>query len=965
MARWALATWMALAACGAAAAPARGATPRMAGDRVIVRVSAATRAAWAPAGETVPRPPASLSAVGVRRVETLFPSTRRTAGALSRYFRLRLVTGADPAHVAEAVRALPGIESAETVPLAHTSAMPNDPSFPVQWHLQRGDGHDAHLAGAWDRTVGDSSVVLAITDTGVDWHHPDLASQIAVNHAEANGVPGVDDDGNGYIDDIEGWDFVTADSASVAPGEDPGPPDNDPSDWVGHGTLVAGTAAAATDNWLGVAGVAWGCRLLPVRIGYGVPGVDGGVINEDDAAAGVVYAADRGARVLNASWDSYELEALRVALDYAIAAGVVVVDAAGNHNTESSSANYLAVRGDCIDVAATDTLDLRANFSSYGTWADLCAPGTRIMTTMYNPIIDDHTYGTASGTSLSAPVVCGVLGLLRARFPSWPPSRVRERLLATADPIDDINLATYTGKLGRGRVNAAAAVGSETTFWQAPLTSTPRTALALGDFGVGQRGVVLVATDDGTVAAVRPGGVPVSGWPVMVGASPGPVASGMLGGVVVVVAGGADSLLHVLRADGSEASGWPAHLGAALRGGASLGLAGRPAREVVACGTEGHAVYLLDAEGAVLPGWPRLVGGVVRGSPALADLDGDGGNEVIVAAADSQAYAWHVDGTLLNGWPVRVPGSVLTPVAVGDLTGGGQQSVVVACNNGWLTALAATGVPRAGWPVQIGSSVLSPPALADLHATGTLDIACAAGTTVTVLDPSGAAESGWPVTTTGTISASPLLADLDGDGVPDVIAVTTSNAIHGYTARGAAVAGFPRHAGGALRGAPVLGDIGGDGTPNVATAAADSFIEAWTLPGAVRAAAAAPWATASHDAGRTGWTGTVTSTSARGGAQPPGAISDPPFSLRVVTRHGVAHGALVVALSAPHEAAATLEAFDVRGRRVGSQFVHIAGGSRATRVVLDGALRPTTGLLFLRLSSSGGPSLVRRVVWIP
>ncbi len=936
------------------AAPVR-AQDAIAPHRVVVRLRE-------PAVATLP----SFAPFGVRDATPLFPTPRHTTharGALPRFLRLTLDPARDPRIVAAALRELPEVASAETVPLWRTSAVPNDPSFPVQWHLQRGDGHDARLPAAWDRTQGDTSVVLAIADTGVDWLHPDLTSQIALNAAEANGVPGVDDDGNGYVDDIRGWDFVTADPASVASGEDPGPPDNDPRDWVGHGTLVAGTTAAATDNAVGVAGVAWRCTLLPIRIGYGVTGVDGGYIAADDAAAGLAYAADRGVAAINCSWDSSPTDAFTAAVDYAIAAGVVIVDAAGNHATSSFNSNYLAQRGDCIDVAATDTLDLLANFSSYGTWVDCAAPGTRVLTTSYAALQDTHGYETASGTSLSAPVVTGIVGLLRARFPSWPPKLLRERLLATCEPIDALNASTYGGKLGRGRVDAAAAVGSETTYWQAALSGGARTAVGLGDFGVGARGLVLVATDGGAVHALRAGGGEVAGWPVSVGASPGPVASGTLGGAPVVVAGGLDSLLHAFDSSGAERSGWPAHLGAALRGGASIGQAGSPPVDVVTCGTEGRRVYVLDANGAVLAGWPQSTGGVVRASPALADLDGDGANEIVIAAADSTAYAWRIDGSAVPGWPVRVPAGCLSPVAVGPVTDGGAQRVVVACSNGAVTLLGADGVAQAGWPVQVAASSSAPPALADVDGDGQRDVVCAAGSTLTVLTAAGVPLAGWPLAAPGSIGAAPVVADLDGDGAPDILAATTTNAILGYDAHGAAVAGFPRYAGGAVRGAPLVADLGGDGDANLVTAAADSFAEAMTLPGTARTSAAAPWACASHDPGRTGWVGT----SAASAVGPPGESPDedaaPGLRVRIVTGGTAAPHRLLAEVRTARDATVRMSHFDVAGRRLSTRSVLVRAAS-PRRIDLGAGARLPSGVVLVTAQAGTAPPTVSRAVLV-
>src|SRR5262249_24074476 len=141
------------------------------------------------------------------------------------------------------------------------------------------DHRDIQAPEAWDVTTGDSTILVAVLDTGVLPYHPDLggttagyAGQIWTNEAEANGVPGVDDDGNGVIDDVHGYDFVDRPSDGVVPGEDYAVPDNDPNDFAGHGTFVAGIIGARTNNGIGVAGTAWNVRILPVRVGWSAVG---------------------------------------------------------------------------------------------------------------------------------------------------------------------------------------------------------------------------------------------------------------------------------------------------------------------------------------------------------------------------------------------------------------------------------------------------------------------------------------------------------------------------------------------------------------------------------------------------------------------------------------------------------------------------------------------------------------------
>ena len=250
-----------------------------------------------------------------------------------------------------------------------TSATPNDPYFSMQWYLhntgQTGGTPDADIDApeAWEIETGDEEIIICIHDTGVDWDHPDLEDNIWINPGEDlnhNGVVDpsdfndIDDDSNGFVDDIRGWDFVDTND-TVFPGEDGKVRDNDPMDFFGHGTHCSGIASAVTNNNIGVAGVCWNCKIMAVRAGYATEG-GWGYMEADDAVEGVIYAADNGADVISMSWGNYSLHyLLEDLMNYAYSKGVVLVAAAGND--DSSSKLYPAALGNVIGVGATDHRD--------------------------------------------------------------------------------------------------------------------------------------------------------------------------------------------------------------------------------------------------------------------------------------------------------------------------------------------------------------------------------------------------------------------------------------------------------------------------------------------------------------------------------------------------------------------------------------------------------------------------------
>jgi len=345
--------------------------------------------------------------------------------------------------------ASPIVSHVEPDSICPVDVLPDDPYWNFLWHLQQAQDHDIDAPEAWDVEQGDPSVILAICDTGVDYEHPDLMNKIWHNAGE---IPdnGIDDDGNGYIDDIVGWDWVTG--VTGWPGEDLDTPDNDPMDFYGHGTHCSGIAAAESNNAEGVSGIDWEGKIMCLRAGYSgsYGGQEVGYLIMSACAQAINYATSFGATAVNCSWGNNNSGGLGAAVDNAIAAGVLISVAAGNSNNQSPT--YLSQRGDCLSVAATDSNDLKASFSNYGTWIDISAPGVNIFST-YRYHYGDHIYTTMSGTSMAAPMCVGVSGLLKAQDPSRFCVELKDIMKVWADPIDSLNPG-YEGLLGTGRLNA-------------------------------------------------------------------------------------------------------------------------------------------------------------------------------------------------------------------------------------------------------------------------------------------------------------------------------------------------------------------------------------------------------------------------------------------------------------------------------------------------------------------------------
>lgn len=405
----------------------------------------------------------------VQAIQKMFPfldgmsaskkSSLKGVENLSRVYSLKISEEMDPRRAAAAFSGLADVEYAEPwyveritrtssrpawfEPYTQVMATPNDPTFAQMSHLDH-----VSLPAAWDVVKGeDGNVVIAVIDGGTDWNHPDLAGNVWTNPGEIAGN-GVDDDGNDFTDDINGWNF---------PQDAPDPtgltatPIN-----ASHGTETVGVAAAVTDNGTGVAGASWNATYMPVNISC--PETDLAICF---SFAGMVYGASNGADIVNASLGGPFRSFLgQEVVNFAVENGTLIVAAAGNdgQNTDIFP-HYPANYEGALSVGATNkNFDAIASFSNFGISVDVFAPGVGINTT--NP---NSAYGTSQGTSFSSPLVAAVVALVKTQHPDWTPIQIGEQVRATSDDISSTNNTfRYRGKLGKGRLNALRAVTEAT-----------------------------------------------------------------------------------------------------------------------------------------------------------------------------------------------------------------------------------------------------------------------------------------------------------------------------------------------------------------------------------------------------------------------------------------------------------------------------------------------------------------------
>ncbi|MEW6482380.1 MAG: S8 family serine peptidase [bacterium] len=308
----------------------------------------------------------------------------------------KLSVSGDIFEIISSLKKNPDVVYAEPNYIRHICISPNDPDFSKQWGLNK-----VSAPSAWDISTGTDNVIIAIVDTGVDYTHPDLAGKV-----------------------IKGRDFVNN--------------DNDPMDDNEHGTHVAGIASAITNNAIGIAGLAWNCKLLAVKCLD-----DKGFGNDADIDKAIRYAADNGAKVINMSFGGEDVgETIKDACDYAYNKGVFLVAAAGNYpQIPYGSECYPAAYDNVMAVAATNQSDRKADFSNYGNWVDVSAPGVDIYSTIRN-----NSYAYKDGTSMATPFVASLGGLIFSKNPLWNNNMVMRAIKEGGDDIGEY-------KIGR-RINA-------------------------------------------------------------------------------------------------------------------------------------------------------------------------------------------------------------------------------------------------------------------------------------------------------------------------------------------------------------------------------------------------------------------------------------------------------------------------------------------------------------------------------
>jgi len=743
----------------------------------------------------------------------------------------------------------PDVEYAEPNLICHILNVPDDPYYSSSnsW----GQGYDdmwglKKIAAeqAWDITEGSADIVVAIIDTGLDSNHPDLSANIWINEDEIPGN-GIDDDGNGYVDDVRGWDFAYS--------------DNNPYDGHGHGTHCAGIIAAATDNGQGIAGVSWHSRVMAVK---GLD--DGGSGYISSLVDAIKYAADNGARVLSNSWGgSGASQVLEDAVAYAVEKGCVVVAAAGNDNADAMGVTPANIK-DAITVASSDHYDKKSDFSNWGMKIDIAAPGgdsnseagsnhceRNILslcsenTDMYD---DDKSviggiYYRARGTSMACPYVSGVAALILARHPELNNEEVRQVLRRSSDDTEDplgddedyIGFDVYTGY---GRLNAYKAVQAESSAVARIDSPANNTALD-PESSVEIRGSASARQFAGYRVEYSSDRHPQqwhqissSATPVQDGVlatfdtTPLPLGENILRVVVTTDSEEFEDRVLVTVGAANQQPGFPVECGGAVSSSPAVLDINQGSHMEIIVGCEDGRVYSWHSRGNVSY-WFDTEGEILS-SPACADIDGDADIEVVVGSNDGKIYAWHHDNSLVSGWPVETGDWVVSSPVLADIDNDNDLEIIVGSKDKKLYVLHHDGTPVSGWPKETGGDIESSPAVGDIDGDGDLEIAIASNDKkLYIWHHDATALSGWPKETTEVMTGSPSLGDIDGDGMAEIAIGSEDGNLYIWHGDGTAFAGWPIKTGGTVRSSPTLCDLDGDSDLEIIVGSNDTKVYAW------------------------------------------------------------------------------------------------------------------------------------------
>lgn len=672
-----------------------------------------------------------------------------------------------------------------------------------------------HADQAWASSQGEG-IIVAVVDSGIYYYHEDIAANIWANAGDP--INGIDDDHNGFIDDAQGWDFVSQ--------------DNDPYDGNGHGTHVAGIIAAIGNNNKGIIGVAPQAKVMAIKALD-----DSGNGTEVTLSQGLYYAANKGADIINASWGSSEnSQTILDAINWASSHGCVIIAAAGNDNQDAANFSPANI-GNVITVAASDHNDLKSDFSNWGYKIDVTAPGGDSVdaspTRIYQNILSLKSPGTdmyggglnivgtkyyrARGTSMAAPFVSGLAALILKNHPTFTPEQIRQVLRISADDVQEVGWDKYSGY---GRINAFNAIGINSVLdvnIQSPLENEITRGGILNIIGTAKGG-----NFSNRKLEYGQGQYPTQ-WSQIGITDYTPIENGTLGTIDLDLL---DDGCLTFRLTAEDTSGqkfyserrisfakglmqdFPKFIGRCLRNPTLADINNDGLKEIVAIdsistGGDGR-IHVLNLQGQELSGWPINIYTSGRSAAALGDLDKDGDLEIVVGGDKEDGsdfgivYAFHHNGNPVAGFPLTLTtrwSAIQASPTLYDINQDNYLEIIIGDFNGTLYTISHNGTILSSYNSGMGA-IRSAAAVGDINNDGYPEIAfrkdnSQAGNNVFLLDKNLNLLKQWQIEEAVDYS-SPVFADLDNDGQLEILVANSwTEKIYAFNSDGSPVSGWP------------------------------------------------------------------------------------------------------------------------------------------------------------------------------
>ena len=743
-----------------------------------------------------------------------------------------------------------------------TPYTPNDPRFDEQWYVTKIMADYAW--GLFSGTPGDPDILVGVVDTGVDTEHPEFAGVLYVNPGEDidhDGVytsadnNGVDDDGNGYVDDVVGWDFADNDNNIR-------PPDVGTTHELSHGTHVSGSISALPDNNEGIAGVSFSSKIIATKHAQDGDYTQPVLYSTYD---GITYVSKMGAKIINCSYGStgsnpFEQNAINNAVNNY---GCIIVCAAGNDGTDNDQTpHYPSDYSNTIAVAATTSGDIKSSFSNYGSVIDISSPGSSILSTIH---WNASGYETWDGTSMASPIAAASYALLWAYYPTWSRTEIMDRIAASADYIDDLN-PDYAGQLGAGRVNPYNAI-AQSIFPNLHLDSYNYTLISDpngdGQLNPGESANlhITLMNDAGWQDA--------TGTHVVLSSNSSyisfPDANTDMG---TITAGStkentSDALEFLIDVDApltpititltitaNQSGSDPYETTETLEVTPTLNQIGFPvlnaniqnpvgvdsifaslSDQIVAFG-QNDSLYMVNNDGSLVSGFPVYVGNV-KGAPVIADVDNDGQKEIVVVERGGELRIVERDGTisLLHDVSQTTDGDI----AVANMDSDPELEIVFGTSSRDLHAINIDGSEVSGFWFDVAGRITKGVALVDYTENGTPELVYGLSNDELHAQKTDETElPGFPIDLRDRLDVSPVVVHITNNTASQndyfIFAATGADTLFRINMNGGVIESKYFY-GSTMNSAPALADINKDGQLEVVFGTDDGNLHAVKFDG--------------------------------------------------------------------------------------------------------------------------------------